>query len=131
MQINALSFNDFKSRNSSDEPAIIKFQFDNTTDPSTMGSYGFPENITIGNYNFLLEFNEVNADKEDLKYAPIKNLRIEIDQFENQNELADAMNVDKEDLNFVPVKTVFEANNQRDSKLLSDIIFSQKYLTIT
>ena len=123
---NALSFNDFKSRNSSDEPAIIKFQFDNTTDPSTMGSYGFPENITIGNYNFLLEFNEVNADKEDLKYAPIKNLRIEIDQFENQNELADAMNVDKEDLNFVPVKTVFEVNNQRDSKLLSDIIFSQK-----
>ena len=91
-----------------------------------MGSYGFPENITIGNYNFLLEFNEVNADKEDLKYAPIKNLRIEIDQFENQNELADAMNVDKEDLNFVPVKTVFEVNNQRDSKLLSDIIFSQK-----
>ena len=113
---NALSFNDFKSRNTDDEPAIIKFQFTNTTDLSRPGSSDFKENISIGKYNFLLEFNELDANKEELKFAPIKNLRIEIDQPENQQEIS----------NFIPIKAVFEINNHRDDKILSDIVFSQK-----
>ena len=112
---NALSFNDFKSRNTDEEPAIIKFQFTNTLDLSRPGSTDYKENMSIGTYSFLLEFNELDANKEDLKFAPITNLRIEIDQFEEQ-----------EVPHFTPIKGVFEVNNQRDENILSDIVFSQK-----
>ncbi len=112
---NALSFNDFKSRNTDEEPAIIKFQFTNTLDLSRPGSFDYKENMSIGTYSFLLEFNELDANKEELKFAPITNLRIEIDQFEEQ-----------EVPHFTPIKGVFEVNNQRDENILSDIVFSQK-----
>lgn len=106
-----MSFDEFKSFNSGDEPAIITLEFKNV-------KYDDYESKTfkdVGNLRLSIELNKDIEDKvkeSNLKYAPISKFSVEIQQHQNLKEPG-----------FTPINASLEFVNQSDTKIMEEIVY--------
>ena len=114
-----LSFKEFKSFNTGNEPSIISMEFDNVMqDMSTHLGPGSDLDKILGKLKVTIELNKIikaaKATKE-LKYAPISKLAIEI----NQDKAI-------EQDGFLPINANLEFVHQSNKEIQDDIKFIQK-----
>ena len=114
-----LSFKEFKSFNTGNEPSIISMEFDNVMqDMSTHLGPGSDLDKILGKLKVTIELNDDNQSNKSnkkLKYAPISKLAIEI----NQDKAI-------EQDGFLPINANLEFVHQSNKEIQDDIKFIQK-----
>ncbi len=122
-----LSFKEFKSFNTGDEPSIISMEFDNViheTSQHLSPSSGLDK--ILGKLKVTIELNDdsqSNKSNKILKYAPISKLAININQDKAESQSGDL-------LNFVPIDANLEFVYQSEKEIRDDIKFIEKVFKV-